>query len=347
MIGRRTAGLAAAAVGLAAAGVGAGISLRQRLVVAPAGSARTDEPLPGLLGDLPGQARTVWTADGVPLSVVQAGLGDLTVVLVHGYCVDRRSWHYQWAALAGRARVLAYDQRSHGRSGRSPAGHAAMDQLGRDLFAVLESAVPDGPIVLVGHSMGGMTVMALAEQRPELFGDRVVGVALLATSAGKLTVVTLGLPAGVGPATRRILPWAVSTLNRRAQLVDLSRRMGVDIARWVTKRYAYRSAVPPERVTLVTDMIGGTPFEVIADFFPAFADHDKLAALEILGKVRTLVVVGDGDLVTPTDHSREIAGAVPGAELLVVPRAGHMVMLEHPGVLNARLDALLDEVWPP
>ena len=51
---------------------------------------------------------------------------------------------------------------------------------------MLDAVVPDGPVVLVGHSMGGMTIVALAEQHPELFGDRIVGVALISTTAGGL-----------------------------------------------------------------------------------------------------------------------------------------------------------------
>ena len=60
-----------------------------------------------------------------------------------------------------------------------------IDQLGRDLKAVIDAAAPEGPLVLVGHSMGGMTVMALADQYPELIRDRVVGVAFVGTSCGR------------------------------------------------------------------------------------------------------------------------------------------------------------------
>ena len=75
--------------------------------------------------------------------------------------------------------MVFWDQRSHGRSGRSDLTHATIDQLGDDLLAVLEATTAPGrPVVLVGHSMGGMTIMALADRHPELFGDRVVGVAL-------------------------------------------------------------------------------------------------------------------------------------------------------------------------
>lgn len=111
-----------------------------------------------------------------------------TVVFSHGYCLSQDSWHFQRSALRGAVRTVHWDQRSHGRSSR---GHGqidgtepvTIDLLGRDLKAVLDAAVPEGPIVLVGHSMGGMTVMALADQFPEYVAERVVGVALIGTSA--------------------------------------------------------------------------------------------------------------------------------------------------------------------
>jgi len=108
------------------------------------------------------------------------------------------SWYYQRKALrGGRYRVVTWDQRGHGRSGTGPPASATIDQLGSDLSAVIDTVAPDGPLVLIGHSMGGMTVMALADRRPELFRERVLGVGLVSTSAGGLGRLDLGVP-GVG-----------------------------------------------------------------------------------------------------------------------------------------------------
>ena len=95
------------------------------------------------------------------------------MVFVHGFCLNLDCWHFQRAAYRGLVRTVYYDQRSHGRSGRSDREHADIDQLGRDLKQVIDQVAPDGPVVLVGHSMGGMSIVALAEQFPELIGDRV------------------------------------------------------------------------------------------------------------------------------------------------------------------------------
>ena len=88
------------------------------------------------------------------------------MVVSHGYALSLDSWHYQRLALQGRVRTVWWDQRGHGRSQRGPVGSATIDQVGADLAAVIEATAPTGPLVLVGHSMGGMTVMSLADPPP-------------------------------------------------------------------------------------------------------------------------------------------------------------------------------------
>jgi pimeloyl-ACP methyl ester carboxylesterase len=337
----RGLGLVAAAVGLAAAGTGTAVTLRRR----SRGPAPQPTSAAGLGLPLPGEKRAVETDDGVRLAAVTRGKGELTVVFCHGWAGDSRAWHYQWQGLSGHGRLVAYDQRCHGRSGCAPAAGDAIGRLGADLAEVLDALAPSGPVALVGHSMGGMTIMALAAAHPELFGDRVVAVALLATSAGRLAEVTFGLPALLSAVAKRVVPWAVPQLGRRAALVDRSRgAMPPEVVRLLTQTFGFRSHVPPAAVELLTDMIARTPFSVIADFYPAFARHDKLEAIGVLRKVETLVLAADRDLVTPREHSRAIAGEVPGAELVVVPHSGHMVMLEHPDLVTAALAGWLARV---
>ncbi len=142
---------------------------------------------------------TVAVDDGVALRVEEVGepSAPMTVVFVHGFCLHMGSWYFQRQDLPDctDARLVFYDQRSHGRSGRSSTGQCTIDQLGRDLTAVLRTVAPTGPVVLVGHSMGGMTIMALARQCPELFATRVAGVALISTAAAGLMPAVLRLGA--------------------------------------------------------------------------------------------------------------------------------------------------------
>lgn len=342
MTTRRRAGVAAAGLGVAVAATSAGVAVTRRL---RAPERREADPYAGeRLGQLPGRSRTVRADDGIGLHVIEGGnrRAAVTVVFVHGYCLAMGCWHFQWRDLAGRARLVAYDQRSHGRSERGGPDRASIEQLGADLGVVLDAVAPRGPVVMVGHSMGGMTVMSLAERCPEIFGGRVTGVALVGTSAGRLGEVTFGLPAGVGMVTKRVLPWAVPRLGRQAGLIDHQRKVGSELSYWLTKRFSFGSDVSPSIVAFAEELLGGTPFDVIAEFFPAFARHDKLAALDTLRHVETLVLVGERDLMTPAGHSREIAAALPSAELAVVPRAGHLVMLEFPDVVSGHLRALVE-----
>jgi pimeloyl-ACP methyl ester carboxylesterase len=238
-------------------------------------------------------------------------------------------------------RTVFYDQRSHGRSGRSDREHSTIDELGRDLKAVIDATAPDGPIVLVGHSMGGMAIVALAERFPELLGDRVVGVGLISTTAGGLDVSRIllpMLPARLsGPFTHR----AVRTLHRRHRLVDGVRRLGRTVATVATDRYAFGGEVPAEYVTFVDEMLSATPFEVVADFFPLFASLDKFDAVEALGAIATSVICGTNDKVTSIGHSRKLHERIPGSRLLECDGAGHMVIFERHDLVNAELDQLI------
>jgi pimeloyl-ACP methyl ester carboxylesterase len=213
--------------------------------------------------------------------------------------------------------------------------------VGRDLGAVLDAVAPDGPLVLIGHSMGGMTVMALADQRPELFADRVLGVALVSTSAGGLDDVDFGA-ARLGRLLHRAAPGTLRALNHVPRLVERGRRLGSDLEAVVVRRYSFASEVSPALVRFTARMIAATRLEVIADFVPTFAGHDKRAALSALDGLEVLVLVGDHDLLIPAEHSERIVDLVPGAEHVVVRHAGHLAMLEHPDVVTGHLAELVE-----
>ncbi|HSR21938.1 MAG TPA: alpha/beta hydrolase [Candidatus Eisenbacteria bacterium] len=340
--GRRAAWVGAAA-GVVAAGAAVGIAAERYAVGRSfrGPDPEADEPL----GRLRGEPVRVTADDDVALHVEvdeARDCGPVTVVFCHGLALDQGSWHYQRRDLADVGRLVFWDQRGHGRSGRGAPGNATIDQLGRDLRRVLEEAAPTGPIVLVGHSMGGMTVMALADQHPELFGERVIGVALVSTSPGRLAEVGLGVPAAAGRVLRRVAPRALAALNRRPDFVARGRKVGSDLSFVLTKRYGFDTDVPPSLVRFVAQMHEHTPLDVLAELFPAFDAHDKLDALRVLNGVETLIMCGEGDLLTPADHSREMVEHVPGAELVVLPEAGHMIMLEHYDVVTDHLRALVE-----
>ena len=271
----------------------------------------------------------------------------VTVVFSHGYCLNQDSWHFQRAALRGVVRTVHWDQRSHGRSGRGvtqlrDGTSASIDQLGQDLKAVVDAAVPEGPIVLVGHSMGGMTIMALAAEYPELIRERVVAVALVGTSSGRLGEVNFGLPVVGVNAVRRVLPGVLKAMGQQAALVERGRRATADLFAGIIKRYSFASRdVDPAVERFAERMIEGTPIDVVAEFYPAFTDHDKTEVLAAFAELPVLVLAGVKDLITPSEHSEAIADVLREAELVLVPDAGHLVMLEHPEVVTDRLADLL------
>src|SRR6478672_12419523 len=230
--------VAGAAVGVAAAGTALRVAQR-RAVIARRGAGDETE-----FGSLRSAPITVVAEDGVDLHVEvdeYAGTGrrratkvpELTVVFIHGYSLNLDSWHFQRAAYRGQVRTVYYDQRSHGRSGRSGPSHCTIDQLGQDLRRVIEDTVP-GRCVVVGHSMGGMTVISLAELHPELFGDKVVGAVLMSATAGGLDpgrILFPMLPLGLGG---RFVGRAVRTLDRGHRVVDVARAWGHAVADVVT-----------------------------------------------------------------------------------------------------------------
>jgi pimeloyl-ACP methyl ester carboxylesterase len=234
-----------------------------------------------------------------------------------------------------------YDQRSHGASGRSPKDASTIDQLGRDLHAVLDAVVPNGPVVLVGHSMGGMTILALADEYPELFGDRVVGVALLDTSAGKLADTLFRLPGWLGRGLTQVAPTLVSVANRQAERLETGRRVGTDVEFLMTRYLSFGPDVAPSLVAFMARMIAGTSVEVMTEFFDTFLTHDKLAALNVLRGVPVLISCGERDTLTPASHSQQMADALPDAELQIIPGAGHMAIIERHTEVNDALRRLV------
>jgi pimeloyl-ACP methyl ester carboxylesterase len=257
---------------------------------------------------------------------------------VHGYTLDLDCWHFQRAALRGRFRMVFYDQRSHGRSGRSDAAHSTIDQLGRDLAAVLAHDVPTGPVVLLGHSMGGMSMMAFAEQFPEVVAEQVVGVAFLATSSGGVGQLLPGAP---GRLLDRAQPLVVAALARLPWLVETGRRT---TAFAMTKQLAFGGEVPDSYVVFVDQMIARTPSDVIWDFFPSIRHHRREKALAAYAGLPGLVVGGENDHVLPISHSEVIARALPRARLLVLDGVGHMSMLERHEEISQAIEQLVDEV---
>ena len=352
-------GLAAGAV---TAAVTAGAVVAERRVVR---SRRSASPAADALGGLHSTPLTVLTDDGVRLHgevdevapyaeeaeksrPAQGGRRSRradepkpTLVFVHGYALNLDCWHFQREYFRGKHRLVFFDQRSHGRSAHSDNDHATIDQLGDDLLRVLQELAPDGPVVLVGHSMGGMAIMAFAERHPEVFRDRVAGLALISTTAGGLKthrIVSRLIPDSVGA---QLGPRVIAGLALVPGLVDRVRRRGSNVGYLFADQFAFGEEVPPAYVEFVNNMLAKTSFEVLAQFFPHFDTLDKFAVLESFVDVPTYIVAGTKDALTSVGHSRKMAQRIPGSTLVECTGAGHMVILEQKDKVNATLDDLL------
>ena len=201
---------------------------------------------------------------------------------------------------------------------------------------------PGGTAVLVGHSMGGMTIMALAALQPELFGPTVAGVVLISTAAGDVDPVSW-LPAPLRPAARVAAPPLLrgSARGRRADLVERFRQSAGDLAFLSTRLIAFGDPdVSPAAVDFLERTIRATPIDVIAEFFVALRDHDQRAALPVLARVPVTVMTGGADRLIPLRLSEDLAAAIPGARLVVVPGAGHAIILERPDMVTEEISDL-------
>ncbi|GAA1916847.1 alpha/beta hydrolase [Nocardioides lentus] len=289
------------------------------------------------------------THDGLRLAVRLDGPDSvdgrppLTVVLAHCWTADREDWHHQvhdlLAAYGGRIRVLTWDARGHGDSDAAPTAACTIADLGRDLGDLLDAFAPTGRLVLAGHSIGGMTLMALAEQRPDLV-ERVDGVLFCATSSGGLDTVTLGIPGAGGTRVREQIPRLLAT---RARSLSRSKRRRTPLTeRMIVRRYLFGDVKPPRDVGLVVDQIINCPPTTMEGFYRDLMGHERGPALAAYAGRPVTVVVGSADRLTAPRHARAIAAACPGARLLVAPGAGHMLTLERPRLVSTLLAELVD-----
>lgn len=341
-------GLIGFGVGLAAAGVGAVVGITaDRLQRDRATAVRLGDT--GDYDEKADRELVVIATDGVPLHVEvddprdpsDDGPPAPTVVLVHGYALSMGSWVFQRRALrAAGYRVVLFDQRGHGRSEEGDLSSYTVAQLGRDLRSVLEQVVPDGPVALIGHSMGGMTVMAFAGQNREYISDRVIAVGLFSTSAGGLDDVDWGL-GQLAAVVRKVGPVMLAKLAGQDALVTFALKAGKDVESFLVHHFSFGSHVPMALVRYVGDMIFATKMGVMGAFLTDLMGHDQVASLSSLDGVETLVVVGTEDKLTPPAHADIIVDAVPGAEYVVIESAGHLAMLEYPELVDEQLLALL------
>jgi pimeloyl-ACP methyl ester carboxylesterase len=304
-----------------------------------------DEDFEGLDSD---RSYVVTTPDGVPLAVREVGPLDaqVTIVFVHGFCLRMGAFYFQRKRLAEkwgpRVRMVFYDQRGHGRSGEASPETYTLTQLGQDLESVLREVAPRGVIVLVGHSMGGMTVLSHARQYPEQYGDRIVGAALISSAAEGVTRSPLG---------EILKNPAVEALRFTARSAPKLMHRGRNVSRSLIGPILRAASFSDLQVSRSLDafsqrMMNGTPIATLIGFLGALEVHDETAGLWMLLKIPTLIACGDHDLITPDEYSRKMAASLPLSELVIVTGASHLALLDKPEAINDGLIRLVNRAIP-
>ncbi|MGN2641547.1 alpha/beta fold hydrolase [Nocardia takedensis] len=298
-----------------------------------------DEDFTLMERDRPG---AVVAEDGVRLTTRECGPADapITAIFVHGFCNSMESFHFQRRALekrwGERVRMVFFDLRGHGRSGTPSTESCSIAQLGRDVATVIESAAPTGPVLVIGHSLGGMAVLAAAARFPALFAERVIGVGLLSTSAAAVT------SAGITQLLRSpAIDGFRLAVHTAPALVQAGRTSARHIIAPILHVSSFHGPVSPTLSRFTTLMIDRTPVETVVKFLKAVQVHDESAALPILAELPVLVVGSGRDLVIPFRNSAALHSALPGSALVRIDDAAHMPHLQYPEVVNEALDQLL------
>ena len=269
--------------------------------------------------------------DGVSINVEvdEAERKTPVVVFVHGWVCTLDAWHYQRLAMRGSVRLVLMDLRSHGASGRSGPSNSSLSDLASDLATVITQVAPRGPVILVGHSMGGMAVQQLAIDQPDLFTSRVRGVVLVGTSSGRLMRRS--------PALRRIVP-----LLRLASPVLAWGRSFNSYS--VMKRWGLGPGAEERHVDMSNEMLLRAPMHTLTDFYTNFVDLDLTSSLPTLATAHTTIVCGTDDQLTPPEHSRRLAKAIDGSTLHLVEGAGHMIAFEEHEAVTAAIEGVVEQV---
>lgn len=273
---------------------------------------------------------TIRTHDGGELLVVEKGPADARpLVLLHGITLQARVWGYQLRDLSDRYRVVALDLRGHGASRAGDEGYG-LPLLARDLRTVLEELDLRRAIV-VGHSMGGMTLMQFCADQPGVLDERVAGCVFLATAP------VVPLPPIAQALLRRLQPRLRALGQRPAWERLAGRPRPADLDYNLTRR-AFGRRASPLHVELTRELTGAMSAAAMMPTGLGLVAHD---AEEALARTRTpsLVIGGELDRLLPPALSRRIADALPDAELHILEGAGHQLMLERPTEVAALLDA--------
>ncbi|WP_328388861.1 alpha/beta fold hydrolase [Nocardia sp. NBC_00416] len=297
------------------------------------------------------QVIDVRAGDGARLRVHAYGPEDAQpVVLVHGWTCCLEYWNPQINAFAGEYRVIAFDLRGHGESDFGDPAQLDCHLLADDFSAVLDAVLRPGQrAVLVGHSLGAMTLQAWAGKYPQRVVDQAVAVLLANTGPHSLVAETT-----VVPFFNRPLP----LLNRKVPLPSWLGRNGLSArivfpplaaVRWIFARQIMSPSADPESIEFGMNIVRSCRARIRSEFGLLLAEMDLGDAARHL-VVPTTVVAGTADDMTPAVHAEQIAAWLRQTgslvQFLLLP-TGHLGNLEEIDRFNEILEQVLTSVREP
>lgn len=250
------------------------------------------------------------TINGLQMAFTDEGKG-IPLLFLHGFPLNREAWSSQVQAFKARFRVIVPDLRGFGES-ESTAGPVPMSRFGEDIWA-LGQHLGLGPVILVGHSMGGYIALAIARTRPAWLR----GLVLVSTKAGKDSL---------------------ETANERRQL---ARQVMVDGPQVATRPMAANmlSAANTDEQKAAAVLSCMTPASPEGISGALYGMALRPAAVDVLGRIRvpTLVVAGSEDSIIPPSEAGFMARTIPNSKLSIIPGAGHLVAVDQSEAFNDQL----------
>jgi pimeloyl-ACP methyl ester carboxylesterase len=257
------------------------------------------------------------------------------IVCCNGLGVSTFFWAYIAANFCKDHKVLIWDYRGHGASGRPQnLGPMSMADIADDLLRVLDAAKIERAILL-GHSLGCQTIFEFYRLYPE----RVLALVPMLGSCGK--PVDTFIDPRVGPKLYELMyrygkryPRAFNVANQLALRSPLTWPLA-KITGLVHPDLCRRADLDP-----YLDHLSQLDLQVFLEMARAAQEHD---ATDMLGSIRvpTLIVAGERDLFTPRSLSVKMAAKIPEAELLEIPRGSHAALIEQPELINLRLEKFI------
>ncbi|MBN9644265.1 alpha/beta fold hydrolase [Corynebacterium mendelii] len=279
------------------------------------------------------------------LHVYWAGPKDpaVTVVFIHGFTLAAEAFFSQVDYIREQfpdAACLLLDVRGHGATGEVREEYLTVDGTADDVEAAVTAFAPTGPLILVGHSLGGMTALNLMRRKDRRLTSRVAGLVLINTASAPMA--SSGTPMILDTKVGKRFIDAVTddkeeTDAMRANLKEL-------LAPALAATVFHNDGVDFDIVEFHASMINNTPTSTFTGFYPDLRDHAETAAGQAIRDLPGCILVGAKDQVTPPDQAQALSRMWPAADVVEVDGCGHMLILEAPGKVNDAIGGLVEKV---